>query len=771
MRKTEIVIKDLKSLISSKSYIYALCMIIFEDFHINPEKIQELNLIKRLSHKEVSLLLGFLIQSQINFTPPDSWQDLIQMKQKTYELMEELHQSFMIPFVEKIQKNLEKKHEKKDFRKEQKEFFGKGDMLTEPIFYSGTGAYDFQYLDFLERKYKYDKKWLSEKKNFDIEQTKNIAIQIKNILQEKSKKVRLYGIKERLPQITEDIKKKNFNEDWEKCKKELLPMLELYQYVELFFKDVTDKKNLSMDKIGEDEWKSFYKGLIELFVIKKSDFDSDVDIQSFLNNFSVSIKKRLNSQFKTIGNYNLINSHPVIKLDEEKYFVPITFLLFEAIYESPFYWMIKNKEYEVQAGKNRGKVGEEITYEFLLKVFGENKTFKSVKIATKKGKDDTDVDVLCILGSKALCVQVKSKKLTSLSRTGNDEQLQKDFQEAVQDAYEQGLVSRSKILEKNAKFIDENGNEIKLSEEIDEVYIMGITTENYPSLAHQVHVMLDKKDNNPFPIVLTIFDLDLLTYYLNDPYDFLYYIRQRTSLMDYFKADEEMSFLGYHLKQKLWKIPKVDGCLIATQFAQLVDRNYYPLKAGLEVSGDGDTIKNRWKNKDFDRLCKQLKNIGQAKITDIIFHLLDWSGNARKNLVDLIIKIKQKTLNDGKTHNFSMPPDDSFSPRVGVTYTSLNSDNEGELKNSLLTLCQVRKYKFKGDVWIGFGSLKNSDNMIDVVAFSDQKWEQDEELEKMSKTMLKGMGRYMRIGKKIGRNDPCPCGSGLKYKKCCGKNK
>ncbi|MDA3895171.1 MAG: SEC-C metal-binding domain-containing protein [Desulfobacteraceae bacterium] len=22
---------------------------------------------------------------------------------------------------------------------------------------------------------------------------------------------------------------------------------------------------------------------------------------------------------------------------------------------------------------------------------------------------------------------------------------------------------------------------------------------------------------------------------------------------------------------------------------------------------------------------------------------------------------------------------------------------------------------------------------------------------------------------KVGRNDPCPCGSGKKYKKCCGK--
>lgn len=27
----------------------------------------------------------------------------------------------------------------------------------------------------------------------------------------------------------------------------------------------------------------------------------------------------------------------------------------------------------------------------------------------------------------------------------------------------------------------------------------------------------------------------------------------------------------------------------------------------------------------------------------------------------------------------------------------------------------------------------------------------------------------VRKGKKIGRNDPCPCGSGKKYKKCCGK--
>lgn len=33
---------------------------------------------------------------------------------------------------------------------------------------------------------------------------------------------------------------------------------------------------------------------------------------------------------------------------------------------------------------------------------------------------------------------------------------------------------------------------------------------------------------------------------------------------------------------------------------------------------------------------------------------------------------------------------------------------------------------------------------------------------KKSKTVVKG--------KKIGRNEPCPCGSGKKYKHCCGRN-
>ena len=46
--------------------------------------------------------------------------------------------------------------------------------------------------------------------------------------------------------------------------------------------------------------------------------------------------------------------------------------------------------------------------------------------------------------------------------------------------------------------------------------------------------------------------------------------------------------------------------------------------------------------------------------------------------------------------------------------------------------------------------------------FSEEKRKEIEKEYKESK--------IVRNDHKIGRNDPCPCGSGKKYKKCCGKN-
>jgi len=46
---------------------------------------------------------------------------------------------------------------------------------------------------------------------------------------------------------------------------------------------------------------------------------------------------------------------------------------------------------------------------------------------------------------------------------------------------------------------------------------------------------------------------------------------------------------------------------------------------------------------------------------------------------------------------------------------------------------------------------------------------QQQELQYSSGPAQAEAARPVRTGAKIGRNDPCPCGSGKKYKKCCGK--
>ena len=65
-------------------------------------------------------------------------------------------------------------------------------------------------------------------------------------------------------------------------------------------------------------------------------------------------------------------------------------------------------------------------------------------------------------------------------------------------------------------------------------------------------------------------------------------------------------------------------------------------------------------------------------------------------------------------------------------------------------------------------------NMVDAKAdwlYELPQWEKifDEETRKRLYREQKQSGT-VRKAKKIGRNDPCPCGSGKKYKKCCGRN-
>lgn len=78
------------------------------------------------------------------------------------------------------------------------------------------------------------------------------------------------------------------------------------------------------------------------------------------------------------------------------------------------------------------------------------------------------------------------------------------------------------------------------------------------------------------------------------------------------------------------------------------------------------------------------------------------------------------------------------------------------------------------EVSLAFDTEKLYKNMVDAKAdwlYNLPRWDKiyDEETRKRL-YMEQKMSGTVRKEKKIGRNDPCPCGSGKKYKKCCGRN-
>jgi preprotein translocase subunit SecA len=86
----------------------------------------------------------------------------------------------------------------------------------------------------------------------------------------------------------------------------------------------------------------------------------------------------------------------------------------------------------------------------------------------------------------------------------------------------------------------------------------------------------------------------------------------------------------------------------------------------------------------------------------------------------------------------------------------------------------VVQYKFLG--YDMFDELIRGINEDTITGLMHLRIEQHVEREQVAKVTgtnkddSLAKGPYVRKEAKVGRNDPCPCGSGKKYKQCCGRN-
>ncbi|MCI8853134.1 MAG: SEC-C domain-containing protein [Lachnospiraceae bacterium] len=97
------------------------------------------------------------------------------------------------------------------------------------------------------------------------------------------------------------------------------------------------------------------------------------------------------------------------------------------------------------------------------------------------------------------------------------------------------------------------------------------------------------------------------------------------------------------------------------------------------------------------------------------------------------------------------------------------------INDSLVEPNPIEEMEEDTPVSLKFDTEKLYRNMVDAKAdwlYELPQWEAIYSEEKRKELYLdqKKSGTIVK-GPKIGRNDPCPCGSGLKYKKCCGKGK
>lgn len=95
------------------------------------------------------------------------------------------------------------------------------------------------------------------------------------------------------------------------------------------------------------------------------------------------------------------------------------------------------------------------------------------------------------------------------------------------------------------------------------------------------------------------------------------------------------------------------------------------------------------------------------------------------------------------------------------------------INDSLIEPNPIEEMEEDTEVSLAFDKEKLYKNMVAAQAdwlYGLDEWKEiydDETRDRLYKEMKRSM-TVVNEGPKIGRNDPCPCGSGKKYKKCCG---
>ena len=712
------ILADLARLSQAPGFIYTFCQMAWFALWMSTDEVTGIDWHLRPNNQELSLLLGLFVKHPLALHEIPAEDVLRRQATEATELLDELHRSCAVPTLNyHAQSPGVGPNQVHDLVETYRAWMLSGQGMVEPIFYGGPGAYIFQYLEMAAKRYAADEAWFQDKVGIGFSSILHIADAVHELSRERLQKVDLWSSHEQV------------------CRAVLSAMSFRPEEIPGIERNAVDK---------------------------------------FLSRFSF-VPGTVNQEFDSMGVYNKVHSHPAIALDDGRYWVPLLPNLAESIYESPFYWMGKDEQYADTALKNRGDATEIITRDLLVPVFGRTRVHRGVVV--RKGRADiTDLDVLAISGNKALIVQCKSKKLTLTAKAGHGQTLRKDFMKAIQDAYDQALKGRRALLRGGYTFTNPTGNQIRLPNEIDEVYILCVTGDHYPAVITQARTFLNKETEDPDPVMLSVFDLDVISFYLRDRFDFLYYIRQRSSHAAYFVADNEKALLGFHLKCKLFPDGESPERKIEPVYSQLIDANFQVARGNWPYAPAAEELFHTWKNPPFEQLVRRIKLLADRQPTrhgaeeDLLFFLFDQAGSGADQLINMMQQLKRATLHDRKMHDTRLLMDGNRKGTSIVSFPApLHPAHEQFMRRDLQDIASAHKYISRADEWLVLASFADSPFQFDIFGYAKDPWREDLQMEQLVETRLVSGGPVGGGRETLGRNHKCWCGSGKRLKRCHGR--
>lgn len=707
----ENVMSDLEKLCRPPGYIHALAYICFRDNFVQlNEEMNATVLLPQykphvLLHSEIAVLIGHLIKSPIDSKCPP-FSVINDYVRQSDQLLIQLHES-MSPDIPR-QGTIE---DRMDYLES---FLKSGIALKEAIFYHGQPAYPFQYLSFAVERYSDDKEWMKKVKGFDVSEVVNLFSLVERIL--------LFKVNI----LLQEKKKSN----------EIASMLPIFT-----------------------------------FTIEELEIATELNpgtIKRILDQFSTDGTKG-NAGFCKIGDFNICSAHPLIRIHENEYVSLHRYLLSESIYKGPFYWMCEDNPYQPTASKHRGLFCEKFVIERLRLIFDEKYLFHNVEFFQGKGNIIGEIDVLLSFGRRAVIFQAKSKQLTLASRKGSVSFIHKDFQAAIQDAYDQGFKCGKYLTDKSISARVQTDDSISVPRDFDKIYIIPIISENYPALNFQVHQFLKFETSSIIcpPLVMDIFFLDVLTEMLSKPLYFFTYLDRRIEFHNRIITNQELTIFSHFIKRNLHIESNIEMMMLADDIASDIDAAMIVRREGLPGERIPDGILTRNKDTHIGRVIEGLISSSKAEDINLVSFLLSLSEDSVISISKKLEELRKEAVTDRRTHDLSV---EFTTASTGLTIHWTTSP-ESESLILLSRHCEKRKYRQKMQKWVGL-ALSPLNGSLRFHISIDYKWTQNNELDKETSTMPNFLTRDSLFGgssKIIKRNETCRCGSGKKYKHCCGR--